>query len=673
MNEKAADRKKYLAISPVSGDVTIKETDLVTGVGDFPESLPFTRTYTSEPSVTDVTEMIQTDWEILGAGASGGSIAYSQRYSGPDSSAKARLGGGWNHNYNVTASVSGNGDKAFGSESALDASASIAMLWSFYGASRAPTFASRLTSTIGMDWLANQLAFNAAVVDKGGTVDSFQRLPDGSFNTLGAGRLVQTGAPTPTQDWSGVTLRYTGADGDTIDFIPGYWSRHHYGSAGGDTREKAEPSFIATYWTFPDGNKVSFEYTTAWMQTSWAPYVPPSCSIGDGSCNWSVISNMPWGYLLHKVSNSRGRSLTFDVVPTTLHVCCTLNGTDFNVTSTFRISGVTDESGRHVDYSLDCGGFACGTFTATAPDTKQTRYSYTAGTDSPDSSAGVRPSYRLRRWYTPGDLTHAYQTVAYDDLYRARTLTDILQRVTNYYPGAVAGSELWKRSEVVDPLGLSTVSLFDQWNSAVSVTDPLARVRLTTYDGARRKTEETNPDKDRVGYAYDVRGNVLTTTRYPKPGSNLTPTTTTTDYLEGSTVWNCAKPASCNKPKSEDGPRTDVTDVTNYAWNDTTGNLTQILKPADVSNVRPQIDLDYTNYAGVDGATLSLLSKKTVKVDSTRSSVTTYDYDTANKLVLKTSTVDQGDTSHLNLRTCFKFDTYGGLTQVTDPRATTCP
>ncbi len=40
--DEAAARKKYMSVSPADGAATIAETDLKTGVGDFPKALPFT-------------------------------------------------------------------------------------------------------------------------------------------------------------------------------------------------------------------------------------------------------------------------------------------------------------------------------------------------------------------------------------------------------------------------------------------------------------------------------------------------------------------------------------------------------------------------------------------------------------------------------------------------------
>ncbi len=46
--DEAAARKKYMSVSPADGAATIAETDLKTGVGDFPKALPFTRIYRSD-------------------------------------------------------------------------------------------------------------------------------------------------------------------------------------------------------------------------------------------------------------------------------------------------------------------------------------------------------------------------------------------------------------------------------------------------------------------------------------------------------------------------------------------------------------------------------------------------------------------------------------------------
>jgi hypothetical protein len=139
-------------------------------------------------------------------------------------------------------------------------------------------------------------------------------------------------------------------------------------------------------------------------------------------------------------------------------------------------------------------------------------------------------------------------------------------------------------------------------------------------------------------------------------------------YVEGPNVWVCANLVVCNRPATANGPRTDVTDTTTFTWDATTGNLLQVVRPADAAGVHPQIDFAYSSF----GPGISLPVSRTEKITSATSVVTTFDYDTANHFQMKWSIVDPGPPG-LSLKTCYAFDSDGNLSAVTDPRASTCP
>lgn len=687
--EAGAARKKYASISPADGALTLTQTDIVTGVGDFPESLAFTRTYRSDVAANEELLSSQSGSETTG-GAGGTSTSLNWRYSGPDTTATSRLGAGWTHNYNVSAALSGNGQKALGSDRALDASSAIAAIWSILDSYKAPTFASRLSSVFATYWLATDIAFNSASVDKGGKSDVFQRLADGSFrNTAGDAKLIQTGQPTLTQDFSNVTMKYTGSGGDVINFTWGMRSKHTYCC---NMPSKAEPIFKADDWIFPDGVKVTFEYAGQWLVTSWpqtGAYV--TCDVSAGSCDGQQTGTHPYGFVLSRVENNLGRSLTFTTQATTIQTY-TPNGLGIqSLPSSFRITRVTDETGRHVDYALsDCTDgrrLLCDTFTVTLPDENIERFSYVAGTDSPNPIGGLYPNYRLRRWYSPRDLSKADGVAVYDELYRAVSLTDRLDRQTRYYPGGVAGVERWKRGQIISPRqGVTEVStmIFDDKNSALIVLDPLQRKIVNRYDNAGRLIRTEFPEQNAQETVYDFRGNVTSTCIIPKQtvaaekGRSCNEAkgdlVTLTNYKEGVAVLNCQSPASCNKPSSTRDARLKVT---HYEWDDTTGLLTRIIGPAVVEGgPSPQTKLEYDDYPRPNnGGIVKLLGRKIDWILADKTVTTAYVYDPNNKLVLKSATTDQNeaDPNALSLRTCFQFDARGNLTGTTDPRATSCP
>lgn len=190
------------------------------------------------------------------------------------------------------------------------------------------------------------------------------------------------------------------------------------------------------------------------------------------------------------------------------------------------------------------------------------------------------------------------------------------------------------------------------------MTDPLSRVTRWVYDGLGRKLLETRPEGDSEEKSYDIRSNVLSVTRHAKPGSGLADLVSTTTYGEGPTVLACANPKTCNKPVSVTNAKGGVT---NYAWDGFTGNLTQVLKPADASGQRPQTDYGYSSF----GSGFTLLTSKTDKVSASQSLTTTYAYNSGNKYLLQSSTVDP---SGYALTTSYSFDSIGNLTAVDGPR-----
>ncbi|MFX8778273.1 hypothetical protein ABTM50_20760, partial [Acinetobacter baumannii] len=81
---------------------------------------------------------------------------------------------------------------------------------------------------------------------------------------------------------------------------------------------------------------------------------------------------------------------------------------------------------------------------------------------------------------------------------RVASATDILGHHSSYYPSAVFPTELWKRTDTVDALGNTSTSLFDQFSSLLTSTDPLGRTPRYGYDSARRKILEVNPEGDQT-------------------------------------------------------------------------------------------------------------------------------------------------------------------------------
>jgi RHS repeat-associated protein len=681
----AAARKKYASVSPADGALTLSQTDLIAGSGSFPRSLPFTRTYRSDGHVRE--EVTTSENRTSTFETDNSTTTQSHRYDGPDSSAGARLGSGWTHNYNVIANYVSNSNKALGADSALEAASAIAALWTLVDAAQTPTLTSRVSSMLVEDWLSNRLAFNSVVVNLGGATESFQRLADGTLYSLkGSSRLVKSAGESIWYNGTG-TLTYTGKDGDVINFVVGKYRSYPITGAAGPPI--GEPVFVAISWSFPEGTVVNFEYDLQWLVTTWtAAGVPRGCALIDGvpQCFGppSAIS-APRGLVLKSVSNNFGRKLNFSTVSTLVplpHPNSTSGYQDF--TSAFRITSVTDENGRSVNYGgTNCGSAAqlqCTVFTASVPiesGTAINKYTYEAGADSPDPVFAQKANYRLRRWFTPENVannaTTPFRTLKYDELFRVKSLVDGRSNASFFYPGAVLGTENWKRAEVVSGVGAVTVNEFDRRNSLLLSKNPLGKVSKMEYDNISRLLKSTDAEGAITEQTYDARSNVTSTTKRPKPGSALANIVTSTSYGEGPTVQICSSSPICNKPVTETDARGFVRRNT---WDSTTGLPTRVETGltsgltchSSVGTSCPQTDLAYSAQTLPGFTSVQMLTQMTQRISATQNLVTSFTYTTNNHLALQTGVVDSGS-GLLNLTTTLTYDVNGDLTQVDGPRS----
>jgi RHS repeat-associated protein len=680
LGDAAAERKKYLNVSPADGTAILKQTDLVSGIGGYPQALPFTRTYRSDSFVRDI-DVASTTSTQQGTDNSSYSATYAHQYEAPDSSATSHLGGGWTHNYHVYATYSSNGSKALGSDTAIEATNAIATLWTLVDAARTPTLTGRVSSELAAHWLATKLFYNSATIDAGGSTVSFQELADDTmFNAKNDSRLTKTG----DAGWLPTTLTFTGHDGDTINFSVGRWKSYPVVSGSG-WPIIADGYFVADNWNFPDGTVVTFEYAPQWLAVTSDGGSDRFCGVINDTPQCigpPSTTTAPRGRVLTDVFNNFGRRLDFATVSSTVQLPNPSGTTGYvPFTSMFRITKVTDENGRYVDYATPgCSGvsLACSTFSVTrhndvgATDLVD-QYTYQSSTDSPTPGLTFKGDYRLRRWYTPEHAVAGtdlpYRTFVYDPLYRISQVRDPRGDATFYYAGAVAGTENWKRAETVTGVGAVTVNEFDQLNSLLRTMNPLGKVTTNTYDNVGRLLSAVSPEGDSVVKTYDARSNELSTRRVGKPGSGLADVVTTTTYGEAATVFNCVTPSTCNKPVLQTDGRNFVVRNT---WDPATGLLTRV-EPGlttslacdvSVGTVCPQYDFLYTP-AQTNG--VFMLRQTTQKISSTVNLVNTFSYQPSNHWVLLNGVSDSGS-GRANLTTTLTFDAVGNITQADGPR-----
>ncbi len=660
--------------------------DLVAGSGNFPTSLPFQRFYESGGNIAERNESTPLSELAYQATDLYTQVSYytgndghdgTLTYYGPDTNVFSRIGGGWSHNYQISANLSSDVSNVMGERSALEATAFVAGLYTTLDLSRQATFNSHVGASWAAAWLMGQFYNNTVSISRPPSSETFLRLPSGMFsNGLSAPNvLVQTGAPKPTgggpDDYTPVNFILKLEDGSAITFDSARkGERTSYpqicDNYPNQTQFSCErpgmPTFKAIDWKFANGVNVHFDYVEVYEY-------PKTDSLSNDQSGSH--------FELTRVSNSLGRVLNFEreVLPA--------HGDSHTAFS--RLIAVNDGAGQRVQFvSENCpasasnngGGFAtttfltCLTLKVVLPGDLVLKYDYYPATTGAASAGTVRPTYRLWKVYTPGDQVTPLLSVGYDDVGRLAWISDNLSHTTSYYAGSIGGTERWARGEALSPSNARSVQIHDERNNVVKAIDPLGRTSLAAYDDLGRKASETTPELGVVAYVHDVRGNITATTKTPKPGSTLPVLVSSATYVDGATIlpWACANLATCNQPLTETDARNAVT---NYTWN-ANGSLAQVLAPADSAGARPQTDLSYLSFTGSDGANFTLLGGKTEKISASpsKSTTTSYTYDSTNHYVLKTATVDSGGA---NVRTCFQFDAIGRLTAVTNPRATVCP
>jgi RHS repeat-associated protein len=623
----ATKSRTDFAVDLNTGGLTLTPApDLVTGVGVFPYSLTLQRFYNSKTvSFSCVPDAV---------------LGPLNKTCGRSETETSGLPLGWTHNLAITARLTNDGLASLGRNSALDASAAIAALYTARTLNTgARTFQSNLGTIFTINWLGENLVANVVSVRRPPQVTAFVQLPDGSFNPQpGSADTLSLTAGSRTYNGSGgwdnhtLTFSLTDKQGSTLLFV--------HGGTGSTVLTAGKTLYLPQSWIFPSGMQVSFTYAPALGSV-------PGTGPDDSPC-------------LKSIANSLGRALNF-------HGAC---GYSQTTPPTIVPQTVVDDALRTVTFqmlpsnlepSLDTGVTA---LLVTAADGQATNeYDYV-----PFPTTHInRTYYNLLDWITPiarSSGAPPYLTVGYDDLFRVASTTDNAiptPFTTHYYIAGLSGVENQKRGELVDPLSAVTTKYFNRLGSELQSTDPLGRVTTHLYDTFNRPIQTSFPLGNGEIYTYDVRHNQLSNTRFPVPGSGTAATTTTTSYVEAADKTPCGQQASCNKPLTEtDGN----TGTTTYSWDITggTGELLSISYPA-VPEGTPTTSFTYTTYGLPQTKTEVWQQTPAIK-----SEITQYNYNTASPMTLVSAVADLGG---LNLTTQFVFDNGGpgpgNVTGITDP------
>lgn len=344
--------------------------------------------------------------------------------------------------------------------------------------------------------------------------------------------------------------------------------------------------------------------------SNWVNAAGASVSFSySGSGNNALLANVS--------SSATGRSLGFNY-----------NGT--------QISSVSDGTGRSVSYTITGGNLTQYTDALS----QNTTYSYGGANDQSGVGRLVQINY-------PSNPSNAFVTNFYDKMGHVFKQQDALGNTSLAF---MAGT----RAEIDDPAGDRHVYYNDPFGNVVMEiqdygTSHLNATTVNTYNGQELLVSTTLPEGNSTTItAYDSLFNPLTIVQTPKPGSLLSPLTTTMTYTAPvSSLPNFEEVKTVTDPKGN---------VTTNSYDSTSGNLTQVQQPVvskpGAGNQTPTENFTYT----------SIGLPQTVTDAEGR--VTRYDYYASNPDEVQKTTVDYG---RLNYVTQYTYDPYGDVCAVTDP------
>ncbi len=556
------------------------------------------------------------------------SLSFSRSFQSGEFSAGDPL---WRHNWNMPMSISGSGNEALGASRGLFASRSLALVLvmdGIYGATIASSHDAIKQETIGAlaaAWWTDGFGDNTvSATFNGQTVQFYRKLDANTFYPTegGAARLTQSGARYMGLPWTAnptanhvtalvwrrdnLSFTLTNPGKDTISYA--FWRGFDVGwwegiNSGILAAHPDKTGFRATNWSFPSGVGITLTYQDC-------PDPGPAA---------------PGVYCLHKltkVENTIGRSLTFvgpAIKPNTVT-------DDANRTISLGPEQVTHADGKLTSYSF--GGnssFPSGeisllniTQPGFAVPNQIFAYDVANKLEYYENAHGERWTYApgggrrggvidplgaesvdyfdedgntIKSVDRVGDITLAQ----YDGLGRLseRTLTNGVKLRAFYDASSnVTRVEQCASTDTTCTSPLATTATYDlTFNAPLSLTDPRGNTTNITYwttGAGKYQARYVDQPADPVGarprwtYAYDTNGRLTSATN---PESELT----TSSYgLKGVFNGVTVDPSGLNintaitahtgwgAPLSVNGPRTDVTDVFTFTYDNAGRPLTEI-------------------------------------------------------------------------------------------------
>lgn len=633
-----------------------------------------------------------------------------------------QLQGGGSHSLQWSASLGSNGLEGLGRTSAVRASFALASLRILADLRKSDAFRSQLTAIFTSFLAVDSLNLNSISISRPPDGMEFVRLASGRWDAppeVGGAKINLSGNPgsyfvangsTAQRSYQATSIDFFDGDGGQVKFVPGkaICVNRSLAPVDGSVTCPYRPYYRVSQFTKTNG-----------LQQNWNFFETPKF-------NQQAFSVEAIQFVLKDVSNSVGRKITFGfsnmqnldlgVTPTYPASNITIQNPNtlqpFPTNYTFVgdggvISSINVDANRSITFST-AGGCAsprsvlplsggvdnwysggCFSDSTTLPDLGVIKYQFSLATANDPAGSLVRPSLLTQVYLASNNLAPAVK-IFYDSVGHVAETIDLANKRRTHFVAVVA-NEAYRIGETKDSRGAITSTVFDENGLALRVTDPNGRITLNAYDSARRLIRTVFPEGNASEYTYDLRGNrtrecmipkgVVTWSlltahnlQWPKCNTSRSPLAdlaTTTTYVEAANLRadQCVNMKTCNKPSFTIDPKGNRTD---YTWSGVHGQLLTEMMSADASGVRPVITYDYGTFTGVDNATFYLLTSKQETISSGVTTTTTYEYDTANKFVLKSSVVDSGG---LALRTCYRFDATGNLISKSDPKAglSVCP
>ncbi|MCG8040121.1 MAG: hypothetical protein JAY72_01875, partial [Candidatus Thiodiazotropha endolucinida] len=198
------------------------------------------------------------------------------------------------------------------------------------------------------------------------------------------------------------------------------------------------------------------------------------------------------------------------------------NSLSYDYDAAHRLTGLEDQLGNRIDYTLDDMGNRLSEQvsdpTGTLTRTKQQVYDQLSQLDQSIDSENHTTDFD----YDPnGNLTRTLDAnlnptaQAYDPLDRLSQTTDAKNGITQY--GYDAQDNL---TQVTDPTGLVTSYEYDALGNLITLTSPDTGVTTYTYDEAGNRLTQTDARNVTTSYSYDAL-NRLTGISYPDTSLNV--------------------------------------------------------------------------------------------------------------------------------------------------------